>query len=253
GTDPIFAAVDGMNCPHLPPGDPASHSLLLERGLFRIPLPWPPVDEAGRPIAPEFTLEVVRDPTGCNTHPVYGITGERREVSVYRRPRPAANLRYVVSSRFGVTPFIGKTGMLAAVDPDTGRPVNMNMMADAREPTLKTQAQSAAHAHLEVAKPLSPEQLERIREFELQLYAAQAYSNGAGALNEPDGPSGLGPQAMAGGADGVLGNNTTRFVIPMEEKWADLPDGGDAKERERNAFRESVQRGHDVFFFRTFW
>src|SRR5690606_18149524 len=111
GTDPIFAAVDGMNCPHLPPGDPASHSLLLERGLFRIPLPWPPVDEAGRPIAPEFTLEVVRDPTGCNTHPVYGVTGERREVSVYRRPRPAANLRYVVSSRFGVTPFIGKTGM----------------------------------------------------------------------------------------------------------------------------------------------
>ena len=22
GTDPLFAAVDGMNCPHLPPGDP---------------------------------------------------------------------------------------------------------------------------------------------------------------------------------------------------------------------------------------
>ena len=78
------------------------------------------------------------------------MAGERHEVSVYRRPRPAANLRYVASSRFGVAPFIGKTGMLAAVDPDTGRPVNMNMMADARESTLKTQAQSAAHGHLQI-------------------------------------------------------------------------------------------------------
>jgi hypothetical protein len=253
GTDPIFAAIDGANCPHLPAADPASHSLLLERGLFRIPVRWPPVDAGGRAITPDFTLEVVRDPTGCNTHPVYGIEGERREVSVYRRPRPAANLRYVASSRFGISPFIGKTGMLAAVDPDTGRPVNMNMMADARESTLKTQAQSAARGHLEVAAPLSPQQLERIRTFELQLYAAQAFSRGAGALNEPGGPSGLGPQAMAAGSDGVLGNNTTRFVIPMEDKWAKVPEGRGDAERARNAFRQSVQRGHDVFFFRTFW
>ena len=253
GTDPIFAAIDGANCPNLAAADPKSHSLLLERGLFRIPLPWPPVDAQGKAITPEFTLEVVRDPTGCNGDPVYGIAGERHEVSVYRRPRPAANLRYVASARFGVTPFIGKTGALAAVDPETGKPVNMNMMADAREATLKTQAQSAARGHLEIVSALSPRQLDAIRDFELQLYAAQSYSNGAGALNEPGGPSGLGPQAMAQGSDGVLGNNTTRFVIPMEDKWAHLPEGRDAAERERNVFRESVQRGHDVFFFRTFW
>ena len=253
GGDPIFAAVDGMNCPNLTPGDAASHSLLLERGLFRVALPWPPVDAEGSAFAPDFTIEVVRDPTGCNTDPVFGIEGDRREVSVYRRPRPAANLRYVASSRFGVSAFIGKTGMLAAVDPDTGEPVNMNMMADAREPTLKAQAQSAARAHLEVSEPLTDEQLERIESFELGLYAAQSYSNFGRELNEPGGPSGLGPQAMAAGSDGVLGNNTTRFVIPMEDKWANLPDNGDEAERERNAFRESVQRGHDVFFFRTFW
>src|SRR5690606_14004316 len=100
GTDPIFAPVDGMNCPNLPPGDPASHSLLLERGLFRIARPWPPGDTGGRAVEPECTIEVVRDPTSCNTDPVYGIDGERGEVSVYRRPRPAANLRYVASSGF---------------------------------------------------------------------------------------------------------------------------------------------------------
>src|SRR5690606_14715948 len=181
GRDPLFAMIDGANCPHLPAEDAASHSLLLQRGLFRIALPWPPKDAAGRTVTPEFKLEVVRDPTGCNTHPVHGIEGERHEISVYRRPRPAANLRYVASSRFGVTPFIGKTGMLAAVDPDTGRPVNMNMMADAREATLRTQAQSAGHSHLQVDKPLSPAELAQIESFELQLYAAQSFSAQAGA------------------------------------------------------------------------
>jgi hypothetical protein len=253
GTDPIFASFDGMDCPNKPAGDPASHSLLLERGLFRIPLAWPPVDAGGNEIEPEFEIEVVRDPTGCNTDPVYGIDGERGEISVYRRPRPAANLRYVASSGFGVSPFIGKTGMLATIDPDTGRPVNMNMMADARDVTLKTQALSAARGHLQLADGLSQEDLEAIRAFELQLYAAQAFSKEGGKLHEPGGPSGLGPEAMAAGSDGVLGNNTTRYVIPMEDRWADLPDGGSEEERARNAFRESVQRGHDVFFFRTFW
>lgn len=248
GTDPIFAPVDGMNCPHLPAGDAASHSLLLQRGLFRVALPWPP---AG--VEPEFSIEVVRDPTRCNTHPVYGLDGERKQISVYRRPRPAANLRYVTSSGFGVSPFIGKTGHLATVDADSGLPVNMNMMSDARAVTAKTQAQSAARDHMEVAQPLSETQLERIRDFEMQLYAAQAWSTDGGSLNEENGPSGIGPRAMANGSDGVLGNNITRFVFPMEDKWADLPQGANEEETRRNEFRESVQRGHDVFFYRTFW
>jgi len=253
GHDPLFAAVDGMNCPNLPRNEPASHSLLLERGLFRVNLPWPPRDASGKAIEPEYSIEVVRDPTGCNTDPVYGIDGERHEVSVYRRPRSAMNLRYVTASKFGVTPFIGKTGALAATDPETGKPVNMNMMADAREVTLKTQAQSAAHGHLELAQGLTSEQLARIQDFELQIYGAQSWSNGAGALHEDGGPSGLGPQAMANGNDGLLGNNTSNYVFPMEDKWADLPEGANTEEAARNAFRESVQRGHDVFFFRTFW
>ena len=248
GTDPLFAAIDGMDCPNLTPGEENSHSLLLKRGLFRVALPWPPQNAEA-----EFDIEVVRDPTGCNTGPVYGLEGERQEISVYRRPRPAINLRYVTSSRFGVSPFIGKTGMLAALDPETGRPLNMNMMADARDVTLKQQAQSAAHGHMEVAQPLTPEQLSRIQEFELQLYGAQAWSNGGGALNEAGGPSGIGPQAMANGSDGVLGNNTTRYVFPMEDKWADLPEGSSDEEAAKNAFLESAQRGHDNFFYRTFW
>jgi len=248
GKDPIFAMVDGANCPNLTPGERESHSLLLDRGLFRVGLPWPP---AG--IEPEFTIEVVRDPTGCNTGRVYGIEGENHQISVYRRPRPAVNLRYVASSGFGVSPFIGKTGQLATLDEDTGLPVNMNMMADARKVTLKSQAQAAAQDHMQVATPLSEEQLEAIKAFELQLFGAQAWSSVGGSLVEEGGPSGIGPQAMANGRDGVLGNNTTAFVFPMENKWADLPAGTTPEAQAREAFLESVQRGHDVFFFRTFW
>ncbi len=39
----------------------------------------------------------------------------------------------------------------------------------------------------------------------------------------------------------------------MGDVWKKLPRTDDKAANERNAFRESVQRGHDVFFFRTFW
>jgi hypothetical protein len=70
GKDPLFAGVDGMNCPNLEPADPKSHSLLLDRGLFRIALPWPPVRSDGTRVDPEFTIEIVRDPSGCNVDPI---------------------------------------------------------------------------------------------------------------------------------------------------------------------------------------
>jgi hypothetical protein len=87
GKDPLFAAVDGMNCPTLPTDDPRSHSQLLERGLFRVALPWPPQRPDGTRIDPEFTIDVVRDPGGCNTDPRYGLSSPTPTISVYRRPR----------------------------------------------------------------------------------------------------------------------------------------------------------------------
>jgi hypothetical protein len=249
GRDPLFTAIDGMNCPHLPQGDPASHSLLLDRGLIRVFLPWPPRAHDGGVIEPEFGMEVVRDPTGCNTHPEYGLTSAEPTISVYRRPRPAINLRYVTSAGFGVSAFVGKNGSLALVDPETGRPVNMNLMADAREATLKTQAQSAAATHLERDSPLTANQLAAIDRFERQLYGAQIESTGAGRLDEPGGPPALGPAAMAASRDGVLGNNTSNYVFPLDDVWSNHADSDEGQD----SFRASVARGHDAFFFRTFW
>ena len=42
GKDPLFAAVDGSNCPDLPQQIESSHSLLLDRGLMRLAIAWPP-------------------------------------------------------------------------------------------------------------------------------------------------------------------------------------------------------------------
>jgi hypothetical protein len=253
GRDPIFAAVDGSNCPHLPQDDPASHSLLLKRGLIRIPLPWPPRRADGTRVEPEFTIEVIRDSTGCNTHPEYGLTSSSPTVSVYRRPRPVANLKYVVADDFGVGPFIAKNGQPAARDPQSGKPLQMNMMADARETTLTGQAVSAAIGHLQTTSAPSAAQVQQIVAFERQVYAAQSRHREAGDLTEPGGPPALGPAALAAGRAAVLGNNTTNFVFPMGEVWKALPRSSNGDVDARNRSRESVARGHDVFFFRTFW
>ena len=113
GRDPVFAAIDGSNNPSLPQDQESSHSLLLNRGLIRVGLPWPPGPIAGRPVTPEFTIEVVSDPTGVNFDATYGLKSRRPTVSVFRRPRPVANLKYVM------TPdaiFNIKTGELTARD-----------------------------------------------------------------------------------------------------------------------------------------
>ena len=182
GKDPLFAAIDGSDDPSLPQDLESSHSLLLNRGLFRIGLPWPPAKNPN----PEFTVEVVRDPTGVNRDPVWGLHSANPTVSVFRRPRPAVNLKYVLAPDNGM--FNVKLGVLLDKDPDTGKPVSMNMMADAREGTLATQAQSAHHDHQEGKGPLTRDQLDRILAFESQVYAAQVWDNGAKDLTEKDGP-----------------------------------------------------------------
>jgi len=253
GKDPIFAAIDGMNCPHLPPEKPESHSLLLNRGLFRIFLPWPPKAADGTAIDPEFTLEVVRDPTGCNLHPQYGVNSPNPMVSIYRRPRVAANAKYLTHQKFGVTPFNGKNGLPTSRDPDTGKPTSMNIMSDARHPTLKTQAVEAAITHLQFDGKLSETQLQQIVAFENQVYSAQISHRVAGSLIEPDGPPAFGVYNLQKGREGVLGNNTSNFVFPMKDLWKSLPRSKDPTLNAQNEMRESIQRGQDAFMFRTFW
>ena len=112
GRDPLFAAVDGRNCPNLPAGDPASHSLLLTRGLIRVALPWPPRDARGTPLPVQFALEVVRDPTGCNTNPFYAL--------IQRRPLTASELKLFADQFYFVMKHFPRiiAGLASRIDID---------------------------------------------------------------------------------------------------------------------------------------
>jgi len=235
GRDPLFAAIDGSDNPSLAQDRELSHSLLLTRGLFRIGLPWPPAKNP----EPEFTIEIVRDPTGVNRDPVWGLKSANPTVSVFRRPRPAANLKYVLAPDNG--PFNVKLGILLDRDPNTGKPVSMNMMADARAGTLAIQAESAYHDHQEGEAHLSQEQLNRIIAFESQIYAAQVWDKNAKDLVESGGPGALGPQSLSRESAGVL-NSPAKPVFLSFDRW-----------KTDTAFRQSVARGNDIFLNRTFW
>jgi hypothetical protein len=240
GKDPVFAAFDGANCPGLSQNQKSSHSLLLNRGLFRIPLDWPPRNADGSPKPVEFKIEVVRDPTGCNTSAEYGLKSSHPTISVYRRPRQAANLKYVIS---GGRTIVLKTGMLADVDPESGKPVAMNLMSDAREATLKTQAVSAIMGHEQARVAPTRQQLEKIVEFESQVYTAQVAHIWGGPLELSGGPAALGPAALRDRRPGVLGDNDYDPVFGRFDGWR---TGNDY-------YRASVARGADIFMFRQFW
>ncbi|MEP6962037.1 MAG: hypothetical protein ABI995_08160, partial [Acidobacteriota bacterium] len=235
GKDPLFAAIDGSNCPDQPQELEKSHSLLLNRGLIRVFLPIPK--------NAEFSMEVVSDPAGCNTSPTHGLKSAPPMVSVYRRPRMAANLKYVTN---GGAAIVLKLGALADKDPATGRPVGMNFMADAREATLTTQARSAALAHVQ-AGSITDEQLRRIVDFESQVYVAQIFDRNGGNLAEAGGPASLGPKAMADHRPGVLGDNDYDPVFLLFDAWK---KPGSAPQ---DQFRASVARGADIFLLRQFW
>ena len=236
GKDPVFAAFDGSNCPGLPQDKESSHSLLLKRGLFRIPLPWPPKNADGSPKPVEFTIEVVRDPTGCNTSPQYGLKSADPTISVYRRPRPAANLKYVIS---GGQPIVLKTGMLADVDPETGNPVSMNLMSDAREPSLKTQALSAIMGHEQATVAPSREQIEKIVEFESQVYVGA----GGAHLRRPSGGRRADLRRWGRPRCAIIGPACSAITTTIRSSGSSLRGRGTI------TTASSVARGADIFMY----
>jgi hypothetical protein len=241
GKDPVFAAVDGSNCPTLPQAQRNSHSLLLERGLFRIFLPWPAKGSDGVPIQPEFTIEVVRDPTGCNTDAHYGLTSAHPSISVYRRPRMVANLKYILGSEKGF-----ETGETTSVSSTERAHV---LMSDGRESTLESQAVNAVLTHEQGTRRPTRAELQEILDFERQVFIAQGTDLVAGDLTEVGGPYALGawnlghskPRATAADGFGVFLNRTD---------W--LPRSANAPVTLQSKLRASVVRGNAIFASRQF-
>jgi hypothetical protein len=240
GKDPLFAAYDGSNCPSLPQGARASHSLLLDHGLFRIQRAWPPLALDGKPIVPDFDIAVVRDPWGCNA----GTRGPGKgNVSVYRRPRPVANLKYLLAVGFAYDP---KQGLPLPLDPESGQPMSGNLMADGRAGTLNAQMRDASATHLELLKHMDAADMAKILDFESRVFTAEQRDAAGGAL-DAGGAEG-GAEKLANSKAGQLGS-IGKGVWSEFAAW-EKPEPGLTPEQA--AFRASVARGAKIFREKTF-
>ncbi len=248
GKDPLFAAYDGSNCPTLPQADRNSHSLLLEHGLIRVQRPWPPHDWSDKHVKPDFNIEVVRDPTGCNSGKQYGLQSSAPSISVYRRPRPVANLKYLVAMGFAYDP---KQGMPLQLDPETGQPVSGNLMADNRVPTLRAQMADAAATHLEMPGKLSESQRKQIEDFMLRVYSAQVRTENGLPLDSLSARGG--PQTLMESSPGQLGSIGTPVWGKEFGPWEKISAEDKAKlPADQRELLESITRGAKVFRDRMF-
>ena len=195
GQDPLFAAIDGRNCPHLPAGDPAAHSLLLDaRPVPRRSAVAAARRRRARRSTREFTIEVVRDPTGCNTHPA--LRPDSRRADGLGVPPPASRREHEIpdAQQLRRRPVHRQGARLPAVrDPETGLPTSMNMMADARATTLKAQAaRRGAHAPRAAAR-LAPAALQRPRRLRGADLRGAGARRGGRRSRRAGGPPGLRP------------------------------------------------------------
>lgn len=232
--DPLFALVDGANCPTDPRDQASSHSLLLHNGLIRIALPMS--------VNPQFTLRVVHDPYGCalQTDPNTG----QQIVSFYRRPLPATNLNFLSAVMFDgretVTP-LNDVSTFAA-----------NLVTD-----LTHQALDATLGHAQASTPPTSAQLSKIVNFELGLSSAQIWDNSAQMLfadGAQGGPFALSQQNYYPGINDVLGGDPqgakfTPDVFTIYEPWLDsqifaddFEDGNEPAEA-----RRAIAAGEKIF------
>lgn len=208
GNDPLFASVDGANCPTNTSTDASAHSLLLNSGLIRVGIDMPQ--------HPEFTITVLHDPYGCafTIDPKTGAT----VVSVYRRPLPATNLRFLSTVMFD-----GR---------ETLRPLNDAATDSANlDFDLTDQALGAVMGHAQGNVAPSAKQLAEIVQFETSLYTAQTRDDVAGSLSA--GPASGGPLALAGqsytpGTNDPLGGtpigiNFNQNAYSLYTAWENIP------------------------------
>jgi cytochrome c peroxidase len=221
GLDPLFRPHDGATSPHADVSTQEAraraYQLLLSRGLIRIGLPVPA--EA------EFTLEAVDDPYGYAT---------AAELSLYRRPLPAANMRFAASIMWD--------GRETAPD---------RTLQDA----LAFQAANAAMLHGQMSAPPTPAQIQQIVQFEVGLFTAQSADLAAGRLDAQGargGPRNLARQRFYPGINDPFGGDPTGAHFRPEafrlfRNWQTRSPGRGAK-----AARASIARGEKLFNTRSF-
>lgn len=214
GTDPIFRAVDGANCPtSARSGDAVAFSQLLNKALIRIDRPLP--ENA------EFSIEVTADPYNCSTPD---------DISVYRRPLPATNLKFLSAV------------MWDGRETAPGQSITDDLVQQAIDATL-------GHAQAKAAP--DPATAQAIRDFEINLFTAQVLDKRAGVLfidGADGGPIALSQQAFFLGINDPLGGNPTgaafdENIFNLFSAWANSR----TTDENRQEARASIARGEQLF------
>jgi cytochrome c peroxidase len=233
GTDPIFRTVDGSNCDHdidvsTLAGRRAAYSLLRSRGLIRIAL--------AVPATRDYEIVNVSNPYGCS---------DTATLSVYRRPLPATNLRFLSAVMFD--------GRESAVQGAT-TPILFSNYPQSLLNDLQHQANDATLQHAQGAGlGLSAAQQQAIVDFEMGLFSAQAEDRGAGDLTAQTatgGPGALSQQPFYIGTNDPVGLDPNNPVpLQFNTKVFNLFDGW---QNSHDPHRSSIARGQALFNTRTF-
>jgi hypothetical protein len=239
GLDPIFRTVDGSNCDHnidvsTQQGRSSAYSLLRTRGLVRIAIAVP----AGA----DYAITAVTNPYGCD---------ETGTISQYRRPLPAANLRFLSAVMWDGRESSPLTGTTKIVNGNYPGALQSDLAHQSLDATVR-------HAQGDGTRPTPAEQ-EQIVNFEMALFTAQSYGFLTGPLNSaganggpmplvtlpffisinssvhallPNGPEQ--PGGLVTPADGKFTPN----IFDLYDAWAGLASYD---------FRASVARGQAIF------
>lgn len=234
GKDPLFRTVDGSNCGETVDtstlaGRRKAYSLLLDRALIRI--------ERQVPENAEFNVISVANPYGCS---------DSSTLSVYRRPLPSTNLRFMSTLMWDgreSSPQTETQKITFTTNPG-------DLLADLAHQTI-----DATSIHAQGSTPLTEQQQKDIVDFEMGLVTAQAFDYRAGPL-DAKGASG-GPVAIAQrfvpnffiGINDPLGGNPrntpfTPVVFSLFDSWN---DSGSNLWHFQNEQRARIARGQALF------
>ena len=221
GTEPLFRPNDGSVSPLADVSTVGArrraYALLLDRGVIRIGI--------GMPANAEFELQSVSDPYGY---------ASASQLSLFRRPLPAANLRFLSTVMWdGRETFKDPTQLsgFASIHFD-----------------LADQANGATTGHAQ-GQPLTQDQRDAIVAFEMQVFTAQQFDFRAGMLDvygATGGPAPLVDQEFYFGINDPLGADPAGFdPVAMTDftAWADGAEHGHGQDGARAA----IARGEVIF------
>jgi cytochrome c peroxidase len=163
GLDPIFRTNDGSNCNHSVDvstlaGRSAAYSLLRTRGLIRIAI--------AVPAKADYYVHSVNNRYGCNESDV---------ISMYRRPLPATNLRFLSAVMFDGRESSAATGTTKILYSN----YPTSLVDDLKHQSVDA---TTGHAQGDGSRP-TPDEQQQIVNFEMALSTAQIIDNVAGRLD----------------------------------------------------------------------